>query len=1021
MYIIVQVVDPIAAASCPYIQVTQPVLNLIESTTWTTVNGELVGGTPDDQKNIIWTSSDTSILEAYGQNGVGKVRAKASGICYLTVSHVKAPYEQKILCICDKKDATEYSISVDCQNIISIKPNAGDQQITASLINGSMADKYNFNWSLDVFNIVSLTYSGNTAVITPLQEGTCTLTVSHPKAAYDQKIVIKVQSYDTFGFSAANNTIVEGTTKFVNMEVPASSVKTHIVYTTNNEKICTISGTNSVAQITGVGSGTCTVKAQLVATATNIVQAESDMLVYVSPADTNAVYISGSPTVYTIEAGERRTLSALVVGDGITTADYYNLKWKSENPEICEVMGASTTGVVMGSQVYAVGKKAGETLITISHPKTNTELVYYVIVPGTEASKLTLNKSYISLEKSATATLKATITGGSTTDYNNIVWTADKNEGQEICRVMGYGQEVTIYGINAGTTDVVATLPNGSQAKCQVVVESTKGITFAMTTCKVQPGETKQIKYTVAPANAGLTWVQTDDKYYIYSDAGLSTSGTGEGFVEITGVKEGNSSLKVATSYGNTATLQIQCTWDYNFTVDRTSILGTPDDEIEINYSVTPANSKIDFEECDFAVLNQYQEPDGSGKLIVKPKKEGSGTINLNAVNVNISNTSIFKTIPIRLDFKYKLDLLPVIVEKDGKFSSIDSEKNVLISDGENVYLSVDAIPEQREKADYIIDSITYVPFNDKKDEITAEEVSNTPSGYDAASLLQLSGGEDIIDQEYKFSHTIESINGNQWADIEAEGWEEYSPNYFEYYQEYISYTGRHYSSNGGGEGYLVDCYYFRSDGISTLLDYQNQGYKIYRSKAKFGIGVSERKQYYDRSFSVSYSFGGTSSNYSPGAKEYYRISSAFASHGGSGPGYDFTAGRGTYAVWGDVIGSQDFTIYYFKAVKPLSNGDSDIVYLYGNSTRIEDPSISIQPTYRVLTEPEYHSISETEANALLKMNPYKVFVNVLDDTAEAEPVGIIKVQYYHLNKKEQPVQFVVYKEKRNCSKDQTR
>ena len=967
LYIIVQVVDPIAAASCPYIQVTQPVLNLIESTTWTTVTGELVGGTPDDQKNIIWTSSDTSILEAYGQNGVGKVRAKASGICYLTVSHVKAPYEQKILCICDKKDATEYSISVDCQNIISIKPNAGDQQITASLINGSMADKYNFNWSLDVFNIVSLTYSGNTAVITPLQEGTCTLTVSHPKAAYDQKIVIKVQSYDTFGFSAANNTIVEGTTKFVNMEVPASSVKTHIVYTTNNEKICTISGTNSVAQITGVGSGTCTVKAQLVATATNIVQAESDMLVYVSPADTNAVYISGSPTVYTIEAGERRTLSALVVGDGITTADYYNLKWKSENPEICEVMGASTTGVVMGSQIYAVGKKAGETLITISHPKTNTELVYYVIVPGTEASKLTLNKSYISLEKSATATLKATITGGSTTDYNNIVWTADKNEGQEICRVMGYGQEVTIYGINAGTTDVVATLPNGSQAKCQVVVESTKGITFAMTTCKVQPGETKQIKYTVAPATAGLTWVQTDDKYYIYSDAGLSTSGTGEGFVEITGVKEGNSSLKVATSYGNTATLQIQCTWDYNFTVDRTSILGTPDDEIEINYSVTPANSKIDFEECDFAVLNQYQEPDGSGKLIVKPKKEGSGTINLNAVNVNISNTSIFKTIPIRLDFKYKLDLLPVIVEKDGKFSSIDSEKNVLISDGENVYLSVDAIPEQREKADYIIDSITYVPFNDKKDEITAEEVSNTPSGYDAASLLQLSGGEDIIDQEYKFSHTIESINGNQWADIEAEGWSEYNSSETKRERCLINLSDSQSVSTMGVNYYFsVKRNKLYLKGNEYVNQYRNQGYKIYTSNYFSGlesITVSETLE----NLTIYKGSGGnndfpnvidySSNTWLTYSQRFYNNNYGFNKHKMEYPEDDLS----------DSYLDSISKIRYYKAVKKLSNGYEDVKYFIGTPVSI---SAEIMCEYKLLEEPEYHSVSESEANALLKMNP---------------------------------------------------
>lgn len=971
LYIIVQVVDPIAAAACPYIQVTQPVLNLIESTSWTTVTAELVGGTPDDQKQLVWTSSDNTILEAYGQNGVGKVRAKASGICYLTVSHVKAPYEQRILCICDKASSVDYSISISCANILSIKPDAGDQAISATLVNGTTADRYNFNWSLDVYNIVSLTYSGAAAVITPLQEGTCTLTVSHPKSPYDQKIIIKVQSYDTFGFSSTNKTIVEGTTNFVNMQVPASSVKTHIVYSTSNDKICTISGTSSVAQITGTGSGTCTVKAQLVATSTNIVQSESDMLVYVSPADTDAVYISGSPTVYTIEAGEQRTLSASITGNGITAADYYNLKWKSSNPEICEILGASTTGIVMGSQVYALGKKAGEALITISHEKTKTELIYYVIVPGTESSKITLSKSYLSLNKGDTSTIKATITGGSTSDYQNIVWTADKNNGVEICRVMGYGQEVTIYGINSGSTDLIATLPNGSQAKCQVVVESNKEVKFDLTTVRVQPGQTKKVKYHVSPATAGLTWVQTDDTYFTYVDDGLVDSGNGEGYVEITGIKQGSSSLKVASSYGNTATLQIVCNWDYKFELNRTSISGTPNDEYIIDYEINPPNSKIEIENCDFAEINKYENIDGTGKLIITPLKEAKGTININAINTNISNSTIFSTIPINMNFTYDIQINPVIIDHVGKFSNVDTENGIIyIGDGEDVYLSAYPIAEQIAKADVEITNIKYTPLPNMASEITAEEVSGTTSSTSEDIILLLKGNEDYKEYDYAFTHQVSKIKGSDWNIIEESGWTKIND---------IPIVGGKYSTSTSvhieagswsGEEYHYTDYQAIYDGGILLKEYQDKGFIIQKNNYIYGVQ----------------------------GPKHSKMLGSWVMSSGYGTGY----GNGYGAA-------KEEEISLFRC-----ESKDSIIYFYGSYYGLEEIT---DIEFISLSETIYYSSNEVEQNSLLKLNPYKTQVFTLNDNINnTYQIGTIKITYSHMGKNNQTKNYIVYKQIRPCN-----
>lgn len=1025
LYIIVQVVDPIAAASSPYIQVAQPVLNLIESTSWSTVTAELVGGSPDDQKGILWTSSDNTILEAYGQNGVGKVRAKTSGICYLTVSHPKAPYEQRILCICDKAASRDYSISLSSPNILSIKPNAGDQAITATLVNGTNADRNNFNWSLDVYNIVSLTYSGNQAVITPLQEGTCTLTVSHPKSPYDQKIVIKVQSYDSFNFASTNKTIVAGTTNFINMQVPASSVKTHIVYSTSNEKICTISGTSSVAQLTGIASGTCTVKAQLIATATNVVQAESDMLVYVSPADSDAVYISGSPTVYTIEMGEQKTLSAIVTGNGITTADYYNLKWKSNNPDIVEILGASTTGVVMGSQVYAIGKKPGEALITISHEKTNTELIYYVIVPGTESSKITLNKSFITVNKNETTTLKATITGGSTSDYQNIIWTAEKNDGVEICRVMGYGQEVTIYGINSGTTDVIATLPNGSTTKCQVVVESTKEVRFDFTTLRIQPGETKTIKYHVTPATAGLTWVQTDDSYFTYVDKGLSNSAEGEGTLEVTGIKEGNSSLKVATSYGNTATLQIVCSWDYKFELDKTSLYGTPDDEYVITYEVNPPDAKIQLEDADFGELELYQNSNGTGRIVFVPKTEGKTTININAINTKISNSTVFSTVPVNINISYNLKVIPLILEQVGKFSNIDYENNIIyIGDGEDVYLSANAIESQIAKADYSIDAIEYTPISGKAEEVKAESVSGTSSGSIINdNILLLNGNKDLIVYDYASEYEIESIKGIYYKEFEEAGFEEYIPHGGKGVKALINRSNifdesSNYQSAGGYCSFKYYEDYWEYKGGEKLKEYIKDGYKVLKCNKIIDsetITTEKKASYY-----YSYSGGGQSyTTYTTiGSLDlsYGRLNNSLSKLGFKNFGSDviqYTSFPNDYSSSRYNIGSyqlQEEDITLFKITK-----GKEQILLYGSEFELHDVSMDI--TYRLADSIKYYTEEEMLTNSLIYLNPYKYKVYSIDsDPVEMLQVGLIKITYSHMGKSNQRIQYAVYKTVRKCN-----
>ena len=448
LQIIAQVVDPIAAAANPYIQLTSSVMTLTCGSSYTQISAELVGGTESDKANFIWQSNDSKIATVFGQNEVGKVRAMTAGTTCITVSHPKAAYSAQVLVVCDEEKKSDCYISVPA-SILTMKPTDSAQTITASLVNGTATDKYSFTWSLDVYDIVDFQYSANVCTVTPKQTGSVTITINHPKAAFSQQVIVNVQQYSTFAFPNQSMTVTQGDVQFVTMQIPNTNVATHIEYSVENDKICTIKGTKTTAQITAVGSGTTTVKARLIATSSGAEQASAEMMVYVKEKQVNAVYITASSTVTTLQKGKSQSLSASLTGSGILSSDVYNLKWTTSDSDIVQVTGIGTDGSITGQSIYITALKPGEAVITVSHPKAASTLQFYVVVPGSAEKIITLNTTYITLVKGSSGTpLKASIENAeSQRDYYDVIWTAEEVNGEEICRIMGSGQNVTEYQI----------------------------------------------------------------------------------------------------------------------------------------------------------------------------------------------------------------------------------------------------------------------------------------------------------------------------------------------------------------------------------------------------------------------------------------------------------------------------------------------------------------------------------------------------------------------------------------------
>lgn len=749
--LIVICVDSSQAALNPFISASPNVLNLKAEqgpSPWTTFTATLEGGSDFDQQNFSWQIEDSSIVQMFGQGATCKMRALKAGTTRLIITHPKAEYSCYVLLICDAVKPNKCYISVP-EKIISMKPNQSEMAITASLTNGDIEDKYAFNFYADTYDVIELNYSANVASIRPIGQGQTTIHVTHPKAAYEQQIIVKVSEYTQFEFAMDYYKLTKGKTGYVSMRVPVTSVPCHVEYESLNTNICMIEGTNKTAQITGLAPGNTKVKAKLVATKTNIVQATAEMLINIEESTEDLIYITTTKTVYSIEKGTTTTITANITGQGIGTVDQQNLKWKSSDPSVIKLVGASTTGIATGPQCMLQALKAGECTVTISHDKCNTDLIIKIIVPGTDDVDISLNKTYIRLETGGRTEVKAKLTNAKPEDYKTIEWSIEKQNGNVIADVLGKGETVAAFARNVGKTVLHARLPNGKSTECEIVVEASRHITFASQEMFVEPGQTKTIKYTVAPEDAGITWTTDSDTYFNYSvDEHTKT-------VIITGKTEGFGRLTGVTQYGNRTTLAVKCSWNYHFSINKSIIKSEPDfdstqpDKFIIKYKVIPSDAEIEvnFDNDNIADFNIDKL---RHEIIITPKKEGEANILIKALNIRDSNHEIGVR-QCKLIFKYdKITFKTKILSKIGKFSNIKDNK-IILGDGEKINLKFEP---NYPKIEYEISNLEWEPAAAYLTDVEIKNKIIISQDEDMGkNERKLEHTQDFKDYSYKFTH----------------------------------------------------------------------------------------------------------------------------------------------------------------------------------------------------------------------------------------------------------------------------
>lgn len=737
----------IDAAGSPYITSSQNILTVTKGGASKNLSVTLAGGLESDNPNFTWTvdRGDLVQLTANGQNAV--VKGLATGECRLSVSHPKAAYPFPIVVMVEDPAPSSSLYINPSLPIVSMKPADAAQTVTATLVGGTAEDKYGFVWTADNYNVIDLTYSANTAIITPRQEGKAEITISHPKSPYDAKIIVRVTEYSQFAFSQSSLTIPEGTTQFVAMQVPAieGEYSGRVTYATDNSKIVTITGTNKVAQVTALATGTAIV------TATSPSGAKSDMMVYVKKAaEMTAPYITSGTNVVSMKVTDsQRSISASIVGEGITTPDQYNLQWSVADPTIASLIGTS------GANVLVKPLKAGETTIRITHPKTATTYTIHVQVEGSN-SGISLNKSYISTETGKTVELTATIDLGTSEDYKNITWSADKVNGGDIISLLGSGKTVALYALSSGQTTVTAEF-NGKTAKCEVLVSASRQFSFETQTMRIQPGQTKTFTYNLVPSDAVINWLTNSNDFVTYS------VNTGSKTVTVTGIAEGVTKLS-ATANSMAASINITCAWDYKLTLNKTLIKSEPRYDATnpllytISYDVNPPDAAINMLiDNDIAT---YTIDKTKKEIYIRPTKEGTAVFTVTGTNPY--NNYKFGTQTCSLNFGYnKLTVIPSVISKQGTYSRYNAESGVFVlGDGEDITYK---LVVQEENANYTISNIQYVSATSTPLPISLSQPS---SGF-----WNIKHATDYIEKEYLVTHeTYYTFNGSrvklQWDRI---------------------------------------------------------------------------------------------------------------------------------------------------------------------------------------------------------------------------------------------------------------
>ena len=261
----------------------------------------------------------------------------------------------------------------------------------------------------------------------------------------------------------------------------------------------------------------------------------------------NVIKVTGitlDKTSITMEVNQSAILKATV---SPTTAANKNVVWTSGNPSIVEV---NQSGVL-------TSKAEGAVYISATTVDGGLTTGCTVIVRKIPVTRITLDKTLISMEANQTAVLQATVAPANATN-KTIVWTSNNSSIAEV------SQNGIVTSKAEGTTYVTATAADGGLvAVCTIFVKRipVTGMTLDKTSSIIKVGESISLKPSITPTNATnkLVNFQSSNSNIASVDSNGKVVGKGIGEAVVTATtRDGNYTAVCIITVKNDGTFNIQ-------------------------------------------------------------------------------------------------------------------------------------------------------------------------------------------------------------------------------------------------------------------------------------------------------------------------------------------------------------------------------------------------------------------------------------------------------------------------------
>jgi hypothetical protein len=425
-------------------------------------NGDLVTQYADD------------FVEAKLVANVLVVKGNRFGQTQLTISHDAVPSMQKRVLVLILSGDSDLVYLTTTQNF-NVVQKTEYVTINVDLVGYDDYDSRNFEWLNDNPDLISINYSGKTAVVQGLDTGTAKIVVYHRYCHYVLNIYVRVteQTFESPVYVTTPNNIVS-IKRNESMTVQASLVNgqpyetQQFQWSTNDGHLIELQASGNTARIVGKGVGTAMVSighpsSLNVITILVVVEETADNLsVYIVSSDSLLVEMSTAET-------QRRVTARLT---GANPGDEFGLQWTIsnysslvKNPDtgqsypVVSILANGDTCYIQPVRVTGYGIMEGEAIITVKHPKTSHRLDFKVVM--TDNTEIKFQESYITMTEKETKTVIVQSPANRVIRYSS----SDKN----IVEVDGTNSMCILKAKKYGTAIIIAYDLGGTKSD-QIIV-----------------------------------------------------------------------------------------------------------------------------------------------------------------------------------------------------------------------------------------------------------------------------------------------------------------------------------------------------------------------------------------------------------------------------------------------------------------------------------------------------------------------------------------------------------------------